>query len=81
MLNHTHTYTEYKMFKRITICSNLFIAQNLYANISTTVDRPSQNISGGKTGIRISLIYPDGTGSMFLSSVRTYLTAYTAPHY
>ena len=48
------------MFKRITICSNLFIAQNLYANISTTVDRQylHNNISGGKTGKGNSLIHP-----------------------
>jgi hypothetical protein len=71
------------MFKRITICSNLFITQNLYLNISTTVDTQylHKNISGGKTGKGNSLIHPDGTGGMFLSSVRTYLTAYTASHY
>jgi hypothetical protein len=71
------------MFKRITICSNLFIAQNLYANISSTADRQylHKNISEAKIGKGNSLIHPDGTGSMFLSSVRTYLTAYTALHY
>jgi len=71
------------MFKRITIFSNLFIAQNLFANISTTVDRNyfHNNISGGQNRHRNSLIHPDGTGGMFLSSVRTYLTAYTASHY